>query len=94
MRLGGLPIAFALAHPKTEQREVLRDLLEGAPDLLGDRSGQVILADKGDRSAELEVFLNENGARLTRPTMKGEASRPGAQFLKPFRQISESVTRP
>ena len=87
----GLPVTFALANPKTDEREVLRDLLEIEPDLLAQRRGQVILADKGYRSAELETFLAEHGATLIRPQMAGEAPRPGARFLKPLRQIIESV---
>ena len=89
----GLPIAFALAHPKTDEREVLRHLLETDPGLLGGRKGQVILADKGYRSAELEVFFNEKGVSFLRPAMKSEAQRPGARFLKPLRQIIESVNQ-
>ena len=33
------------------------------------------------------------GITLVRPTMKGEAGRPGQCFLKPFRQIIESVNQ-
>ncbi|MDA8357623.1 MAG: IS982 family transposase [Actinomycetota bacterium] len=87
----GLPVAFALANPKDDEREVLRDLLEAEPDLLGQRPGQVIVADKGYRSAELEAFLTAHRATLIRPTMAGEAPRPGGRYLKPLRQIIESV---
>lgn len=88
---GGLPIAFALAGAKDDEREVLRELLAAEPGLLEHRHGQVILADKGYRSAELEVFLAEHEASLIRPAMAGEAPRPGARLLKPLRQIVESV---
>ena len=87
----GLPVAFALAHPTTDEREVLRDLLEGEGALLDRRPGQVILADKGYRSRELEVFLAGHGAQLIRPAMRNEKPRPGARFLRPLRQIIESV---
>jgi hypothetical protein len=87
----GLPVAFALTNPKDDEREVLRDLLEHEASLLGERPGQVILADKGYRSAEFEAFLAEHHAILIRPAMKGEAPRPGARFLKPLRQIIESI---
>jgi hypothetical protein len=40
----GLPVTFALANAKTDEREVLRDLLEMEPELV--RAGQVIVADK------------------------------------------------
>ena len=87
----GLPVAFALANPKDDEREVLRDLLEREASLLGQRPGQVIVADKGYRSKEFEAFLVDHHATLIRPAMAGEAPRPGARFLKPLRQIIESV---
>ena len=87
----GLPVAFALANAKDDEREVLRDLLESEASLLGQRPGQVILADKGYRSAELEAFLADHHATLIRPAMAGEPPRPGGRFLKPLRQIIESV---
>ena len=87
----GLPITFALASPKADEREVLADLLKSEPGLLESRHGQVILADKGYRSHELEAFLASRGATLIRPAMAGEAPRPGGRFLKPLRQIIESV---
>jgi hypothetical protein len=87
----GLPITFALANPKADEREVLRDLLEIEPALLDERPGQVVLADKGYRSAELERFLADHGATLLRPALRGEPTRPGTRFLKPLRQVVESI---
>lgn len=85
----GLPVTFALSSPKVDEREVLRDLLEVEPDLL--RPGQVILADKGYVSHELETFLADHDVTLLRPARANERPRPGARFLKPLRQIIESV---
>ena len=87
----GLPITFALADPKLDEREVARDLFEIDPALLGSRPGQVVLADKGYASAEFETFLAGHGATLIRPARKNEKPRPGTQFLKPLRQLIESV---
>ncbi|CAN5917785.1 IS982 family transposase [soil metagenome] len=87
----GLPIAFALANPKIDEREVARDLFDVDPALLGSRPGQTILADKGYASAEFERYLTEHGATLIRPARKGEQPRPGGRFLKPLRQLIESV---
>jgi len=87
----GLPITFALTNPKIDEREVARDLFETEPALLRERQGQTVLADKGYASAEFETFLTEAGARLLRPAFKNERPRPGARFLKPFRQIIECV---
>ena len=87
----GLPITFALANPKTDEREVARDLFETEPALLAGRQGQTVVADKGYASAEFETFLTDAGARLLRPAFKNERPRPGARLLKPLRQIIESV---
>ena len=85
----GLPITFALANAKMDEREVARDLFEIEPGLI--RPGQVILADKGYASAEFESFLARHDARLIRPAKAGEPPRHGARFLKPLRQLIESV---
>jgi hypothetical protein len=85
----GLPVTFALANAKADEREIARDLFELEPDLV--RRGQTILADKGYASAEFETFLTERGVTLVRPAKAGEAPRPGARFLKPLRQIIESI---
>jgi hypothetical protein len=87
----GLPVAFALTNPKTDEREVARDLFEIDPTLLATRPGQIVVADKGYASREFETFLNERGATLLRPAFTKEKPRPGARLLKPFRQIIESV---
>jgi hypothetical protein len=47
----GLPVAFALANPKTDEREVLVELLDVEPGLVAERPGLVILVDKGYRDA-------------------------------------------
>ena len=73
----GLPVAFALATPKTDEREVARDLLEIEPELLARRGGQTVIADKGYASREFETFLHQHGAQLLRPAYKNEP--PGAQ---------------
>ncbi len=88
---GGLPITYALAHPKLDERDIARDLFETDPDLLGARAGQILIADKGYASREFETFLTDHGVHLLRPTFNREPSRPGARLLKPFRQIIESI---
>jgi Transposase DDE domain len=89
--LHGLPIAYALTSPKTDEREVLVDLFEVEPGLLADRAGLVILVDKGYRDAQTEAMLAERGVRLLRPAYTGEAPRPGQGAFKPLRQLIESV---
>ena len=85
----GLPVTFALANPKIDEREVARDLFESEPGLL--RPGQIILADKGYASKEFETYLAEHGATLVRPAMARERHRATTPLLKPLRQLIESV---
>ncbi len=89
--VSGLPVSFALVSPKLDERDVARDLLEREPELLARRAGQTLIADKGYTSAEFETFLNDHHVKLLRPAYKNHTPRPGAQILKSFRQIIESV---
>jgi Transposase DDE domain len=68
--------------------------------LLAQRLGQTIIADKGYRSVELDATLADHGATLAdhgatliRPAFKTEAARPGQGFLRPFRQVIESINQ-
>jgi hypothetical protein len=87
----GLPVAFALASPKTDEREVAIDLFDSDPELLAGRTGQTLVADKGYVSAELEGRLADHGIELIRPATKRERARRGARELRPIRQIIESI---
>ena len=87
----GLPIAFALANAKADEREVARDMFEIDPHLLASRPGQMLMGDKGYASGEFETFLNEHGVVFIRPARSNEKPRPHSRFLKPLRQLIESV---
>lgn len=87
----GLPIAWALASPKADERQVLAAMLALDGDLLSARAGQTILADKGYVSRQLDRFLAGRGMRLLRPSYRNHAPRPGEHLLKPIRQLIESV---
>ncbi len=87
----GLPIAFALTGAKDDEREVCTDMIAVDPNLI--RPGQILIADKGYRSARFESELADAGITLIRPAMKGEKPRPLQRFLRPFRQIIESVNQ-
>jgi hypothetical protein len=87
----GLPVAFALANPKIDERDVAIDLFDSDPTLLAGRDGQIIIADKGYASAEFETRLADHGIQLLRPARRDERPRPGTQFLRPLRQIIESI---
>ena len=61
------------------------------PDLA--RPGQILIADKGYRSASFERQLSNTGIILIRPALKTEKPRPLQRFLRPFCQIIESVNQ-
>ena len=87
----GLPIAFALTGAKDNERDIASEMISIDPNL--QRRGQTLIADKGYRSAAFETRLAEAGITLIRPAMKGEKPRPLQRFLRPFRQIIESVNQ-
>lgn len=87
----GLPVAFALTHPKTDEREILVDLFELDPTILFHSDGLILVVDKGYRDAGAEAWLRERGVTLIRPAYKGEAPRPGRALLRAVRQTIESV---
>ncbi len=87
----GLPIAFALTPANHDERDIASDMIAVDPNL--NRPGQILIADKGYRSAAFEQRLTDAGITLIRPMMKGEKPRPLQRFLRPFRQIIESVNQ-
>jgi hypothetical protein len=86
----GLPITWALADPKLDERQVLMCILDEDAELLAERPGLLLIADKGYISAELD-YLHARGAELLRPAYRNRAPRPGQQLLAPIRQLIESV---
>jgi hypothetical protein len=89
--LHGLPVAFALAGAKADEREVLLAMLSLDPGLAAARPGQVIIGDKNYYGRDFEKALAEAGLVLLRPARKDEPQRPGSQFFRPLRQVIESV---
>jgi hypothetical protein len=87
----GLPITWALADPKLDERQVLMAVLDHDPTLTADRPGLTVIGDKGYVSAELDQFLTDRGVRLLRPSYRNRSPRPGEHLLKPIRQLIESV---
>jgi hypothetical protein len=71
----GLPIAWALTNPKTDERQVLTAVREHDPNLLSERPGLLIIADKGYVSKDLDRWLAERGVRLLRPSYRNLAPR-------------------
>ncbi|HEY6275218.1 MAG TPA: IS982 family transposase [Streptosporangiaceae bacterium] len=87
----GLPVSWALASPKVDEREVLRELLAHDTSLIAGRAGQTIIADKGYVSSDLDRCLHQQGLRLLRPSYRNQPPRPGQELLRPIRQLIESV---
>ena len=87
----GLPVAFALAHPRIDEREVLVDLVTLQPDVFHHPDGLILVADKGYRDRNTENWLGERGVTLVRPAYRNETPRPGRALLRAVRQRIESV---
>jgi Transposase DDE domain len=87
----GMPILWALANPKLDEREVLMAMLDREPEAVTGRPGLLIIADKGFASKEFEADLALRGAALLRPSFKREKRRKGESLLKSVRQLIESV---
>ncbi|MFJ5035260.1 transposase [Streptomyces sp. NPDC088560] len=68
----GMPITWALANPKIDERQVLAAMLDREPHLATDRPGLLVIADKGFASKEFENDLAMRGAELLRPSFKRE----------------------
>ena len=84
----GLPVGWALGA-KADERETLLAVLATMDRPAQD--GQVVIADKNYYGAAFEVELAKGGITLIRPRRKGERPRSGQRFLRPLRQIIESV---
>jgi hypothetical protein len=91
--LGGLPIGFALAGAKADERQVLPGIFEASPELVTARPGQILIGDKNYYGKDFEAALAGAGFTLLRPARKGEPERAGARFFKPLRQVIESVNQ-
>jgi len=89
--LHGLPVAFAPAGAKADEREALLDLLAVEPQLTAERPGQTLIGDRNYFGREFEQQLAELNIRLLQPARKGETERPGSHLFKPLRQTIESI---
>jgi hypothetical protein len=89
--LAGLPVLFALAGAKADERETLLGMLEAGQDVVNDHPGQTLIGDKNYFGRDFENDLTGRDLTLLRPVRKGEARRAGQHLLKPLRQVIESV---
>ncbi len=79
-----------MAGAKADERDVCADMIATAQIA---RAGQTLIADNRHRSETFETDLKDAGITLIRPATRTEAPRPGARFLRPWRQIIESINR-
>jgi len=89
--LTGLPVLFALAGAKKDERQTLLGMLEAARDVVSEHPGQTVIGDKNYFGRDFENQLTERELVLLRPARKGEAKRAGQHLFKPLRQVIESV---
>ena len=89
--LTGLPVLFALAGAKADEREILLAMLEAGKDVADGHPGQTVIGDKNYFGRHFEADLAERELALLRPARKGEAGRAGQNLFKPLRQVIESV---
>ena len=89
--LTGLPVLFALAGAKADERETLLGMLEAGQDVVNDHLGQTVIGDKNYFGRHFEADLTERELVLLRPARKGEARRAGQNLFRPLRQVIESV---
>jgi len=91
--LHGLPVMFALAGAKADERETLLGMLEADAALVNGRPGQTVIGDKNYFGRDFEQEVADRGLALLRPVRKGEAPRAGKELFKPLRQVVESVNQ-
>ena len=89
--LTGLPVLFALAGAKADERETLLGMLEAGQDVADGHPGQTLIGDKNYFGRSFEKDLTERELVLLRPARKGEAGRAGQNLFRPLRQVIESV---
>jgi hypothetical protein len=63
----GMPITWALANPKLDERKVLAAMLEAEPELAAARPGLVLIADKGFKARWFETSLARQGSSCCAP---------------------------
>ena len=90
----GLPVAFALAGAKADEREVLLGMLDADPNLVAAHPNQKLMADKNYYGKAFEGALADAEVELLRPARNGEKPRPATGTSNRFgRSSSRSITR-
>ena len=91
--LSGLPVAFALAGAKADEREVLLGMFEADPHLVAARPKQKLMADKNYYGKAFEAALADADVELLRPAPKARTHGPDtATSSRSGRSSSRSTT--
>jgi hypothetical protein len=89
----GMPVMWALANPKLDERDVMTALIDIDHNLI--TAGQVILADRGYAGPSFETVLGQLGVHLVRPARGNSKSdqqpNPAERKLLKMRQWIEAV---
>lgn len=87
--LHGLPLGWALAGAKADEREIATAILAETPALA--HRPITLIGDKNYYGRGFETELADAGVTVLRPSRKGEKPQATTRFFKPLRQIIESV---
>lgn len=87
--LHGLPVGWALAGAKADEREIATAILAETPALA--HRPITLIGDKNYYGRGFETELADAGVTVLRPSRKREKPQATARFFKPLRQIIESV---
>jgi hypothetical protein len=90
----GLPVAFALASPKADERDVLIDRVSLQPNMFHHPDGLILVVDKGYRDRATETWLNEANITVVRPAYRTEPARPAAPSYAQYDKASNRSTTP
>ncbi|WP_206330592.1 IS982 family transposase [Modestobacter sp. KNN46-3] len=92
--LHGLPVGFALAGAKADEREVLLGILDADPALAAGRRGQTVIADKNYYGRAFEADLAAAGITLLRPARAGESPARAPRSSSHYARSSSRSTTP
>ncbi|MEV5009400.1 hypothetical protein AB0K74_46245 [Streptomyces sp. NPDC056159] len=82
-----MPILWALANPKLDEREAFTAIRPRAERGRAGRPGLLLIADKGFAFREFEADLAVRGAQLLRPSFKREKHRTSDSLLNDLHRL-------
>jgi hypothetical protein len=92
--LHGLPIGFALAGAKADERQVLLGILTADPTLVATRPGQTLIADKHYYGRQFEAALAAWGCGCSARPARASPRGAGRSCSAPCGRSSSRSTRP